>query len=102
MAHCYQQWKRGHQTIDLDDSDSDFLHSGERLGGITDNSSVIESNIKSGNKLLIVDETKEDNTGGWATQKDLTKDIHLCRKMDNGIHPTKRKMVKGWYCKFCL
>ena len=37
-----------------------------------------------------------------AAQKDSTKDIHLCRMMDNGIHPTKRKMVKGWYCKFCL
>jgi hypothetical protein len=54
----------------LDDSDSDFLHSGEMLGSITDNSSVIESNIKSGNKLLIVDEAEEDNTGRWAAQKD--------------------------------
>jgi hypothetical protein len=66
VAHCYQQWKRGHQTIDLDDSDSDFLHSGETLGSITDNSSVIESNIKSGNELSIADKTKEDDTSGRA------------------------------------
>jgi hypothetical protein len=72
------------------------------LGSITDNSSVIESNIESRNELSIADETEENNTGRQATQKDLTKDIHLCRRMDNGIHPTKRKTVKGWYCKFCL
>ena len=96
MTHHYQQWKRGHQTIDLDYSNSDFLHSGETLGGITDNSSVIESSIESGNELLIVDETEEEDTSRQATEKDLTKDIHLCRKMDNGIYPTKRKMVKGW------
>ena len=88
--------------MDLDDGNSNFLHSGERPGGITDNSSVIESNIESRNKLSIADETEEDNTGGRATQKDLIKDICLCRKTDNGIHPTKRKMVEGWYCKFCL
>jgi hypothetical protein len=66
VAHRYQQWKRGHQTIDLDDSDSDFLHSGETLGSITNNSSVIESNIKSRNELSIVDETEEDDTSRWA------------------------------------
>ena len=46
--------------MDLDDGDSNFLHSGERPGGITDNSSVIESNIESRNKLSIADETEED------------------------------------------
>jgi hypothetical protein len=51
----------------LDDSDSDFLHSGEMLGGITDNSSIIESNIKFRNKLSIVDKTEEDDTSGQAT-----------------------------------
>jgi hypothetical protein len=92
--------------MDLDDSDSNFLYSGEMLGGITDNSSVIESNIKSGfsgNELSMVDETEEEeDTDGWATQKDSTKDICLCRKTDNNTHPIKKKTVEGWHCKFCL
>jgi hypothetical protein len=90
-----------------DDSDSDFLNSGEALCEVTDNSSIIESNNDSGTECVdeprTGDETeKEDATGGWAAQKDLTKDIRLCGKTDTGIHPTKKKTVKGWYCKFCL
>jgi hypothetical protein len=92
--------------MDLDDNDSNFLYSGEMLGGITDNSSIIKSNIKSGfseNELLMMDETeKKEDTSRQAAQKDLTKDIHLCRKIGNSIHPIKKKTVKGWHCKFCL
>jgi len=88
----------------LDDSDSDFLNSGdsEALCGATDNSSVIESNNESGNEPQMGDETEEDDTTGRAAQKDPTKDIRLCGKTDTGIHPIKKTTVKGWYCKFCL
>jgi len=105
VTHRYQQWKRGRQIIDLDDSDSDFLNSGEELSpslcGVTDNSSVIESNNESRNEPQMGDETEEDTTGR-AAQKDSTKDIRLCGKTDTGIHPIKKTSVKGWYCKFCL
>lgn len=92
----------------MDDDDSDFPYSGEGLGGVTDNSSVIESNNESGSELLMADETEEEDTGGRAAQKqkekekDATKDIRLCGKTDTGVHPTKKKTVKGWYCRFCL
>jgi hypothetical protein len=88
----------------LDDSDSDFLNSGEAaeaLYGVTDNSSIIESNDESGNEPRMGDETEED-TSERAAQKDVTKDIRLCGKTDTGIHPIKKTTVKGWYCKFCL